>query len=74
MTLSKLRYQGVHFFHGKCFIPQTGIGGISSRGSIVFTYVLIFGLGNVYDIQSRTTKVTFFSLDNDLSPDGICVA
>ena len=57
---------------GMGFIPRREMRSINSRGSVVFTYVLIFGLGKIYDTFKITIlKRPFFVLENVLFTDGM---
>ena len=62
------------FIARKCFIPRREMRSISSRFPIVFTYVLIFGLGMVYDTFKITIlRLAFCVLESVVSPQRRCV-
>ena len=46
---------------------------ISSRGTIIFAYILMFRLGNVYDTY-KITYGDFFSLENVWGGGGVKIA
>ena len=51
-----------------CFIPLREIRSISSRGPIIFTRFWFCVKNRIWQFQNQATTVTFFPLENVLSP------
>ena len=63
-------HPGMKYGYIFSYIPRREMRSISSRGPIVFHYVLILGRKRILHFVNHDTTVTFFFPDNFLFADG----